>query len=164
MQLTESKKYPTTELSNLYAERWKIEVKFRDIKTTLKFEEIRVRTPEMARKTLRMIQLTYNLIKARQRTATIGSEIPIDSVSFKSTVDVLIEFRTAFSGLLTRPRKLAAALVGLEEKIGERILRIRPNRSEPRAVKRRPKPFPYLTSPRATYVEIQHRSRYRKIS
>jgi hypothetical protein len=38
----------------------------------------------------------------------------------------------------------------------------RPFRREPRAVKRRPKSYPYLTAPRHQYVEIQHRSRYRK--
>jgi len=38
----------------------------------------------------------------------------------------------------------------------------RPGRSEPRAVKTRPKPYPYLTTLRGEYVEIQHRSRYRK--
>ena len=38
----------------------------------------------------------------------------------------------------------------------------RPGRKEPRAVKRRPKPFPLLTKPRKLYKEIPHRSRYRK--
>lgn len=38
----------------------------------------------------------------------------------------------------------------------------RPGRREPRAVKRRPNPFPLLTKPRHQYREISHRSRYRK--
>ena len=39
---------------------------------------------------------------------------------------------------------------------------LRPGRSEPRAIKRRPKPFPLLNKPRRQFKEIPHRSRYRK--
>ena len=42
------------------------------------------------------------------------------------------------------------------------LVRHRPNRSEPRAVKRRPKPYPLLNQPRRRFVEISHRSRYWK--
>jgi len=38
----------------------------------------------------------------------------------------------------------------------------RPNRVEPRAVKRRPKPFPLLTKPRHQYKELAHRNRHWK--
>ena len=44
--------YPTDEIAAVYAERWKIEVKFRDIKTTMGLGEFRVKSPEMAHKTL----------------------------------------------------------------------------------------------------------------
>jgi hypothetical protein len=36
----------------------------------------------------------------------------------------------------------------------------RPGRREPRAVKRRPKPYPRLTSHRGQFMEIQHQNRY----
>lgn len=39
------------------------------------------------------------------------------------------------------------------------LVRLRPNRTEPRAVKRRPKPYPLLNRPRRRFVEISHRSR-----
>ena len=42
------------------------------------------------------------------------------------------------------------------------LVRHRPNRTEPRAVKRRPKPHPLLNQPRRKFVEISHRSRYWK--
>jgi len=40
----------------------------------------------------------------------------------------------------------------------------RPGRREPRAVKRRPKPYPLLTAPRCRrrYKEIPHRNRHRR--
>ena len=39
---------------------------------------------------------------------------------------------------------------------------LRPNRAEPRAIKRRPKNYPLLNKHRKLYKEIQHRNRYRK--
>jgi hypothetical protein len=38
----------------------------------------------------------------------------------------------------------------------------RPGRREPRAVKRRPKPYPLLNRPRRLFQEIPHRNRYWK--
>lgn len=154
--------YPTEEIAMLYAERWKIEVKFRDIKTTLQWEEFRVRTPDMAHKTMRMVQLVYNLIKLRQADAICGEAVSLDELAFKDTVDVLNEFRHHFRGLLQHPRLLAKERGNLEERIAERTLLIRPGRSEPRAVKLRPKPHQYLTAPRCEFVEIFHRSHYAK--
>jgi len=42
------------------------------------------------------------------------------------------------------------------------LVRYRPNRTEPRAVKRRPKPYPLLNQPRHRFREIPHRNRYWK--
>jgi hypothetical protein len=42
------------------------------------------------------------------------------------------------------------------------LVRHRPNRTEPRAVKRRPKPYPLLNQPRHRFQEIPHRNRYWK--
>jgi len=49
----------------------------------------------------------------------------------------------------------------LGERIRERVLLVRPDRSEPRATKLRPKPYQYHTKPRAEFREILHRSHYR---
>ena len=154
--------YPTEEIAMLYAERWKIEVKFRDIKTTMQLEEFRVRTPEMARKTLRMVRIVYNLIKVRQAEAIRGEAVCLDELAFKDTLNLINEFRSGFAGLSDRPRLLARELAKLEDRIAERTLKIRPGRSEPRAVKLRPKPYQYMTAPRREFTEIFHRSHYEK--
>lgn len=46
--------------------------------------------------------------------------------------------------------------------LGAHVVPHRPGRAEPRAIKTRPKNYPLLTSPRHEYVEILHRSKYRK--
>ena len=38
------------------------------------------------------------------------------------------------------------------------LVPLRPGRSEPRAVKRRPKPYPLLNRPRRKFVELPHRN------
>lgn len=159
--LTDAETYPTEEIGHLYAERWKIEVKFRDIKTTMKMEMLRTRSPEMARKTVRMMVIAYNLVKALQMEAVAGEPVVIDEIGFKGTLDVINEFRSQLRGAGNRPRVLRLKLRSLRERILERVLRIRPGRSEPRATKLRPKPCQYLTKPRAEFREILHRSSYR---
>ena len=162
--LLDGEEYPAEEVAALYAERWRIEVKFRDIKTTLGLEHLRVKTPEMARKTLRMITLAYNLIKALQLEAASGSEVLPDEVAFRGAVAVVVESRARFRLLQNRPRLLAREMRFVHERILERVLRIRPGRSEPRASKRRPKCYQYLSSPRAEFREILHREHYRAIA
>ena len=165
--LLEECAYPTEEIALLYAERWKIEVKFRDIKSTMNLDILRVKSPDMAHKTLRMIQICYNLIKALQLEAIRGEDVILDEIGFKGTLDVIVEFRSRFRHLQNRPRLLARRLREVEERIVERLLLIRPNRpnrpnrSEPRAMKRRPKLYQLMTRPRAEFAEIKHRSRYR---
>ncbi|HRQ89495.1 MAG TPA: IS4 family transposase, partial [Bacteroidia bacterium] len=160
--LLDEKACPTEEIAGLYAQRWSIEVRFRDLKTTMGLERFRVRTPEMARKTLRMAVIAYNLVKLLQLEASRGEAILADEIGFKGTLDVLVEFRGGFIGLANRPRLLEREREEVLARIRERLLFIRPGRSEPRAVKARPKAYPCLTTFRGDYVEIQHRSRYRK--
>jgi hypothetical protein len=162
--LLDPEAYPDEEIAAVYHERWEIEVKIRDIKTTMKFEMLRVRTPAMARRTVRMIQIAYNLIKARQAEAIRGEAIGLGELGFKATLDLLDESLGAFAGLLHRPRLLAGALALFEERLRERTIPIRPGRQEPRAVKARPKPYQYLTKPRHEFTETQHRGKYRKVA
>ena len=160
--LTDTELYPTEEIGLLYGERWKIEVKFRDIKTTMGLEMLRVKTPEMAAKTMELIQIAYNLVKALQLESISNQAVLIDEVGFKATLDAITEFKTNFTGLLNRPRLLKKKVGHLEERIAERLLLIRPNRHEPRATKLRPKSHQYLSAPRSGFVELQHRGHYRK--
>ncbi len=102
--LTDPGFYPTEEIALLYWERWKIEVKFWEIKTTMGLEMLRVKTPEMGIKMMGMIQIAYNLVKALQLEAISDQAITIDEVSYKATLDVITEFRIDFIGLQNRPR------------------------------------------------------------
>ena len=56
-------KHNSIELADLYARRWDIELKLRDLKTTLKMEFFAVKSPEMAHKTMWMSLIAFNLIR-----------------------------------------------------------------------------------------------------
>lgn len=159
--LLDADAYPCEEIASLYNERWGIEVKIRDVKTTMGFEMLRVKTPEMARRSVRMIQLAYNLIKARQAKALHGLPIQIDEMGFKWSLDLINDRKTDFDGEAHRPVRLRQRRDQFDARLAERIIPIRPDRQEPRAIKARPKPYQLLTKPRSEFCEIQHRSRYR---
>jgi len=160
--LLDAGRYPTNEIALLYMERWKIEVKFRDIKTTMGFEMLRVKSPEMAHLTMRMIQIVYNLVKAKQAQAICSEPVHLDEIGFKGTLDVLNENRSRFQFLACRPKILENERSKLDERIRERFIVIRPLRQEPRAIKTRPKSYQYLTRPRHEFKEIPHRNKYTK--
>lgn len=135
--LLDHEEYPGEEISELYQKRWDIEVKFRDIKTTLGYDKCRVNTPEMAEKTMKMVTLAYNLIKAIQAKSVFYGDAPLDQISFKQTVDVITSFKARFLGIYNSKNKTDGIRNEVYSLIEKAILpkRIRPD--EPRVVKTR---------------------------
>lgn len=160
--LTDAKRYDGTELFCLYAQRWDIELKLRDIKTTLGMERLAVQSPEMARKTLWMMMIAYNLLRILMQQAAFIADKPIRNMSFKASLDLVRSVHESFRPLAGRPRLRASHRQAILEICATKTIDERPFRSEPRAVKRRPKSYAYLTSPRHLYEEIPHRENYRK--
>jgi hypothetical protein len=159
--LLDPEKYPAAEIAKLYLQRWSVELFFRDIKTMLKMEHLRCHTPAMAQKEILLHLIGYNLIRAVMVETVRRHEVPLERLSFKGGVDSVRQFSLAISKARTKNR--AAALVKeLLRVLAADLVPLRPDRREPRAIKRRPKPFPLLTKPRDQYIEIPHRSRYRK--
>lgn len=155
-------RYDALELADLYARRWEIEVKLRDVKTTLGMEFFAVKTPEMAHKTLWMMLIAYNLMRALMQKAAAEAERPVWHMSLKASLDLVTSSHESFRPLAGRPRLLHRRREQLIEICATKTLDIRPFRREPRAKKRRPKPYQLLTKPRHIFMEIPHRETYRK--
>jgi len=160
--LLDPKTHPAEEVADLYMKRWQIEVKFRDLKTTLKMEHFAVRTPEMAHKTLRMMIIAYNLLRSVMQEAAEQVDRQVSALSMKGVLDALNSSHESFRSVATRPLKRADLYARLIKDCSGYLLDIRPFRREPRAMKRRPKSYQLLTAPRHIFQEIQHRSTYRK--
>jgi DNA mismatch repair ATPase MutS len=116
----------------------------------------------MAEKSLAMIGIAYNLLRLLMQRAAHHAAKTVTMISFKGILDLVTTTHQDFRQEIGRPKRHRQRLKILIEIASRRTLDIRPNRREPRAVKRRPKPFALLTSPRGEFTEISHRSRYRK--
>jgi len=149
--LLDTEQYPREELILLYLERWDIELRFRDVKTTMKFEALNVKTPEMACKALTMALIGFNLIKAVSQEASELGRIPIREMSFKGVLDEVISQSSNYRNHAQHPHKCASLYEILIDLTSEQRINLRPFRYEPRAIKKRPKPFPRLQTPRSEW-------------
>ncbi len=153
--------YPAWEIAQLYVRRWKIELWFRDIKTSMGMEVLRCKSPGMLHKELEMFFIAYNLIRCLMVQAGTINDVELDRMSFKGTVDSVRQFSLAIAQSRSK-RKQNQLIVELLEVIARDQVPERPDRLEPRAVKRRPKPYQLLNRLRHVMKEIDHRSKYRK--
>jgi hypothetical protein len=152
--------YPAEQLAALYLRRWSLEICFRDIKTTMRMERLRCLTPDMARKELLAFLAAHNLVRLMAAKAARLHGADPSRISFKGTVDALCA--SLAYGACAASRKNVRPLDVLLELIAQDIVPLRPNRTEPRAVKQRPKNYQLLTSPRRQFKEIPHRTSYKK--
>jgi hypothetical protein len=159
--LIEARKYPAQDIAELYARRWQIELWFRDIKTSMGMEVLRCQSPEMLHKELEMFFLAYNLIRCLMAQAAIVNDVRVERLSFKGSVDAVRQFSVAIAQAQSK-KKQNHLIARLLEAIARDQVPERPGRREPRAVKRRPKPYQLLNRPRHLMKELQHRSKYRK--
>lgn len=137
--LLSAKKFLRHELKALYKRRWHIEVDLRNIKTTLGMETLSCKTPEMAEKEMWVYFLAYNLIRLLMaQSALLADKLP-RQLSFKHTVQLWLAWcqQTQTDDIKTDERILFVL-------IAQKTVGNRPGRIEPRAVKRRPKPFSLL--------------------
>ena len=159
--LLDAQKYPAPDIAQLYARRWKIELWFRDIKTSMGMEVLRCKSPQMLHKELEMFFIAYNLIRCLMAQASVINDVELDRLSFKGTVDSVRQFSLAIAQARSK-KKQQQLIAELLEVIARDEVPERPDRREPRAVKRRPKPYQLLNRPRHAMKEIPHRSKYRK--
>jgi hypothetical protein len=133
--------YPADALAELYHIRWQAETNLRHLKLTMGLEVLHCQSLVGVLKERTVFALVYNLVRVVMLAAAQRQGVALERISF---VDALRWLSTArpgdpFPPLVVNPH--------------------RPDRVEPRAVKRRPKPYPLLTKPRqeARNILIQQR-------
>jgi len=150
--LTDSCEYPKDEIAALYRQRWLVELDIRTIKITLGIDVLRCKTPEMVRRELWTCLLAYNLIrKSILQSAHQAGRSPreLSFTTAMQTVAASLELLAVLECAPTLDADFVARLVAAQlESLPDQIVGHRPNRVEPRAVKRRPKRQALLTKPR----------------
>ncbi len=154
--LTDPQLYPLEKLAELYRFRWQIELCFRHIKITMQMQYLRCKTPEMIIKELLMHCISYNLARHLMLTAAQTYHAPPQRLSFKGTLDTLRHWACALCRVDQRPRKKNNFLAQMLYAIATDRVPDRPDRVEPRAVKRRRKHYPLLNKPRTKMKTISH--------
>lgn len=144
--LVDAKKYRAEDLAELYHKRWLAELDIRAIKVTLGMDVLRCKSPEMVRREIWSCVLAYNLIRQTLLTSAQQAGRSPRQLSFtaalqkiaSSWIAVLLVNESIFVSLMDEHLHDMA-----QHKVGHR-----PDRIEPRAIKRRPKPHKLLTKPR----------------
>ena len=145
--LTAATRYTKDDIAQLYHKRWLAELDIRAIKITLGMDVLRCKTPEMVRREVWTCLLAYNLVRRTMLQAASESGLSPRQLSFTAAMQ---KIAACWLVMFSLSEQVAAALIEthlaglLTHRVGHR-----PDRVEPRAVKRRPKPHKLLTQPRA---------------
>jgi putative transposase len=144
--LTDAREYTREEIANLYRQRWLAELDIRTIKKTMAMDVLRCKSPEMVRREMWTCLLSYNLIRKSLLEAAYQSDLSPRELSFTAAMQTIAaSLETLASADADLVERLIAAQIS---SLTEQIVGHRPNRIEPRAVKRRSKPIALLTKPR----------------
>lgn len=144
--LADAKRYPKNEIACLFRQRWHAELDLRDIKIALAMDDLRGQSPEMVRREIWAHWLAYNLIRKTIAQAALVHEKLPRQLSFAAALDAVA---AAWDHATIAADSLLAALATAQFRlIASHRVGHRPNRVEPRAVKRRPKPHRLLRQPR----------------
>jgi hypothetical protein len=128
--LLEPVAYPAQELAELYLKRWQIEGNFRHLKRTMGMEVLNCKSVNGVLKEMYMFAIAYNLVRLVMLEASRRQNVPHERISF---MDALRWLRVA------RPGSWPCHLV---------INPVRPDRFEPRVIKRRRDEYKLMTKPR----------------
>ena len=157
--LLDTEKYSDEAIIELYMKRWNVELYIRNIKVTLGLDVVRCMSPEMVEKEIWMQAIAHNMVRALMVEAAMTHGVALERLSFKGTVDRMRKW----SGWMNhaKPRTNKTLLAELLRLIASDQVPLRPYRVEPRAVKRRPKSYQWLTKPRHEMV-VSHSRRKKK--
>jgi hypothetical protein len=140
-------RYPLEQVAALYGDRWTVELRLREVKTTLRMDILRSQSPDVVRKEILLHLVAYNLIRALMWQAAQEHGRPLHRLSFAGTTE---RFQIVVPYLFRcRGRAQAVAMYRLLLSwIASDLVPDRPHRIEPRVVKRRPKTYDLLNRPR----------------
>jgi hypothetical protein len=134
--LLDAQLYSREEVATAFRARWHAELDLRSIKQVMQMDVLRCKSPAMVRKEIWMHLLAYNLVRKLMAHAAMKAGLCPRDISFKGTLQTLVAFSVAGWSCPDRRNELYAAVL---RAVATHRVNDRPDRIEPRAVKRRPK-------------------------
>ena len=138
---------PAEELGALCRQRWDIELDLRSIQSVMQRDVLRCKTPETVRQEVWVHLLGYNLVRKLMAEAAVVQGCKPRELSFTGALQTWRAFQTVMEFVDEETRAQLREV--MREVIGRQRVGDRPDRVEPRAVKRRPKPHKLLDKPRS---------------
>lgn len=148
--LVEPEDFPAHEIAELYRRRWQAELHLRSLKVVLQMDHLRCKTPHRVRNEFYMHLLAYNLVRRVMALAAAEAKVPPWQISFKGALQTLNNFLPWLSSCVP----LDAGCQTLIECLVAHRVGNRPDRFEPRRIKRRPKSQALLQRPRHEYKRL----------
>jgi hypothetical protein len=146
------------QIGESYERRWDGEVDIRSIKSTMKMEILRCKTPAMVHKEIWTHLLAYNLLRTVMAVAASENAVEPREISFKGAKQALTAFAPKLEA--ARPEQRARLVDAMLKAVAYHRVGNRPGRWEPRARKRRPKPGARLMQPRRVAKLAQNRAKW----
>jgi hypothetical protein len=144
--LTDAQEFSVGELGQLYRRRWEAELHLRAVKTSMGMDQLSCKSPELVRKELWVYLLGYNLVRGVMAQSAAVAGVAPRCLSFAAAMQSVSAFGEWLS--LGWGVSWAESCRRLWIAVGSHRVGHRPNRVEPRAIKRRKKDFPHLKEPR----------------
>jgi hypothetical protein len=145
--LLDNRTYSSTDIADAFHQRWHAELDIRAIKRTLGMEMIHCKKPEMAHNALWAHLLGYNLARKIAAQAAQTKGLAPRQISFAGVVQILQTFRDALLTIADSERHnlcLHLFMAIAAHRVGDR-----PDRKEPRRLKRRHDKYAHMQLPRA---------------
>ena len=136
---------PAKELIALYHERWELELGYDELKTHMldRQEAIRSRTPDGVRQELWGIAIAYNLIRLEMERVAKLAKVAPTRISFVAAMGMIKDELAGLVGQRLALGTIPSRLAFLEQQLKRLVLpERRPQRSYPRAVKRKMSNYP----------------------
>jgi putative transposase len=145
--LLDAERFSAEEIAKLYRRRWEAELNLRSLKVVLQMDHLRCKKPRRVRNEFYMHLLAYNLIRQVMVLTAIEAGVAPWQISFKGALQTL----NSFLPLLVSCMQTAVGCETLVKCVAAHIVGNRPDRYEPRRVKRRPKNYKFFRQSRESY-------------
>ena len=145
--LLDDSKCSKDDIADLFRRRWQAELNLRSLKTVMQMEHLRCKKPHRVRNEVRAHMIAYNLIRQVMSEAAREAGVQPWQISFKATMTTLTDMLPVL-GMIRDPTELCRVLLACCQ---QHIVGNRPDRYEPRVLKRRPKQYKLMQKPRRDY-------------
>ncbi len=148
--LTDVEAYPPEKLLELYGWRWRVELDYRTIKSSMQMAQSEAKTPDMVRKEFYAGLMAYNLVRGLMAMAAQQGGCQPAELSFSKVHGLLASVITELF-LLWMSTNACLSRLGwlLQETAGAKLpIRKKPRPNEPRAQYHQPQVFPRMKGSR----------------